>query len=145
MFSRRSSPGASRRGFYLIGLLIVIAILFILYGKELLPDKTTGKSTQDMALERSKGAACTANRQALSVQITAWSLNHSGETATVERLRQDGVNVPPCPEGGVLSIGADGHTIYCSIHDPAPGDAPPAGSTSPPGPVVPNIPSGLGM
>ena len=121
---RSSNKHLRERGFYIIGLLIVLAIIFILYGKQLLPDKQgPGALTY---IDRSKGSACMVNRTTLGTTIAAWQISHPGQKPTIEAMAGSGSSVPNCPQGGTYSIGDDG-TVYCSKHFP-----PPAAEPTPP-------------
>jgi len=108
-----------QRGFYLLGLLLVLAIIFIVYGDRLFPDRNTGVSQYQDQVDRSKSAACSVNRDSAAAMIAMWVASHPGEEPTVEKLRQSGTSIPACPEGGVLSIGPD-RRLYCSKHEPPP-------------------------
>jgi competence protein ComGC len=109
----------AQRGYYLIGLLIVLVILFILYGNQLLPDKTTGKSQATYSIDKAKDSSCLLNRTTMNTQLTTWAMSHPGQKPTIETLQQSGISIPICPAHGVYSFGDDG-TIYCSVHYPMP-------------------------
>ena len=120
---RPASPTTRRRGFYLIGVLIVLAIILVLYGKQLAGDKSEGISSAQTKIDRSKEVACSVNRQMIVTGMTAWQISHPGEQPTIEGLRSAGVTVPNCPQGGTYSIGPKGD-VWCSIHNPPPGATP---------------------
>jgi competence protein ComGC len=132
MFPKKSLH--SQRGFYLIGLLIVLAIIGMLMYKELGPDEK-GVSQAIATIDRSKVAACTVNRSTFHTQIIAWMAMHREEPMTMENLNKAGVTPPACPEGGKLSFDANGD-VYCSVH--APENAPDSGGA----PADPGMPSG---
>ncbi|NQU43152.1 hypothetical protein HQ520_07690 [bacterium] len=112
---------SSRRGFYLIGLLIVLAIIAILTYKQLAPEEKANQvNMATMSINRSKNTACNVNRNLVQNQISMWEINHLGEKPTLDKLQQGTSSVPSCPEGGQYTIGADGRTVYCSIHNPPP-------------------------
>lgn len=108
---------SNQRGFYLIGLLIVLLIIAVLYGKQLFPDKSgPGALTY---IDRSKVAACSVDRSTLTTTITTWGMSHPGQAVTIENMRNSGTNIPTCPEGGTYEIGPD-NVVYCSKHFPRP-------------------------
>ena len=112
MWYRRKHNG----GFYLIGLLIALLIIMILTGKYMSGDRERGVPPAQTNIDKSKSAACSANRMQMQTQIQMWSINHLGETPTVEKLRQANINVPRCPAGGEYYITPKGD-ILCSVHD----------------------------
>lgn len=109
-----------QRGFYLIGLLMVLVIMLILAGNQV------GKKAQNVKrpISKSKEAACSLNRSAFLTNVRMWSMSHMGEKPTRENLERDGVQIPGCPEGGNWTLSQDGQTVYCSIHAPAPTPVP---------------------
>jgi competence protein ComGC len=109
---------ARQRGFFLIGLLIVLAIIAILTYKQMGP---SGENVK-LYTGRAKDVACKANRSTFVMTLAMWGQSHPGEPMTIENIRKSGTAVPGCPEGGVWSVSADGNEIYCSIHNPAPED-----------------------
>ncbi|MFW6304046.1 MAG: type II secretion system protein [Candidatus Sumerlaeota bacterium] len=126
-----------QRGFYLIGLVAVLAIIMILAYTQLAPDPETGESMPKTQIDRGKENACALNRQTLQTHITAWSVNHVGEKPTIARLKATNVVVPTCPGGGRYSIGDDS-TIYCSEHNPDPLATPTPTPTPTPRPKGPD-------
>lgn len=131
-------PSSSQRGFYIIGLLIVLAIIFFLVGRQMggPTEQAQQVVTAQSRIDRSEEITCGANRQSFSQNITMWQINHGGEKATLEKLQRDRVAIPRCPGGGEYSIGPDGKTIYCSLHAPPPGTAAP----NPAGPAAQQTP-----
>jgi hypothetical protein len=111
----------SRRGFYLIGLLIVIAILLILGYEQM--GGSDGQGGSKFAIDRSKDTACMANRSVFASTLTTWRITHQGEAVTLEAIAKT-TSVPTCPMGGKYSLSADGSTLYCSIHFPDPAAVP---------------------
>ncbi|HBF33304.1 TPA: hypothetical protein DDW35_01945 [Candidatus Sumerlaeota bacterium] len=114
----------SRRGFYLIGLLIVIAIILTLGYSQM--HGVGGSGGEQFAIDRSKETACTVNRSTLVSSLAIWRTTHSNEPFTLESVAKTGTNIPTCPAGGKYSLSADGATIYCSIHNPDPAVKPAA-------------------
>lgn len=107
------------KGFYLIGLLIALMIIMILTGKFMTGDEKSGTEGAIHSLDKSKAAACSANRMSLQTQLQMWSISHPGEEITLEKLRAANYSIPKCPAGGEYSISKQGY-IHCSIHDPDP-------------------------
>jgi len=109
------------KGFTLIGILIALAIIMILGGYYFKEDELTEKNYVDTQIDKSKVAACSVNRQTLSANITAWTIQHPGENVTLEKLRNARYTVPRCPEGHDYIIDNDGN-VYCPVHNPPPTD-----------------------
>ena len=103
------------KGFYLIGLLIALMIIMILTGKYMGGDKSTNTPPVTTNIDRSKKAACSANRLQLQTSIQMWSVTHPGETPTLEKLREARYTVPTCPSGGEYTIG-ESDQVTCSVH-----------------------------
>ena len=117
----------NNKGFYLIGLLIALLIIMILTGKFMTGDEKSGTGGAINALDKSKAAACSANRMQLQTQLQMWAVSHPGEEATLENLRAANYSIPRCPAGGEYTITGQGQ-VNCSIHDPAPPTPTPAGN-----------------
>jgi len=128
------------RGFYLIGLLCVIAIILILTYQRIGPEKAGQARRASREINRAKVAGCTLNRQAFAANLMMWRVNHMDEPLTIEHLRESGVHIPGCPAGGEWSISPDGTTIYCSIHYPDP-NAPTLAAKGEPEPTATPEPS----
>ncbi|OPZ21873.1 MAG: hypothetical protein BWZ10_00484 [candidate division BRC1 bacterium ADurb.BinA364] len=111
------------RGFYMIALLIVIAVLLILSWGYF--DPSQGVSTYQSSMNSAKTAECAANRNALLANIAVWRMSHPNRTPSIEALRNSNppVAIPVCREGGIISIGPQGE-IFCSVHYPAPTPTP---------------------
>lgn len=122
-------------GFTFIGILLALVIIMILGGYYFKKDEITEKTYVDTQLDKSRNAACAVNRQTFSAHVASWSISHPGEKITVEKLRQDKVNVPRCPDNVDYEIGSNGE-IYCPVHNPAP-THPRAESQSQAGAILP--------
>ena len=110
-------PETALRGFVLLELLIVLAVIAILAGGYFSQRNQAGEtaqSTYEMSVGRSKNAACIANRAVLRSQIEMFRLNNPNVPISTENLRKAGVNPATCPEGG--SYGFTGDKIICSKH-----------------------------
>ena len=110
------------RGFTFIGILLALVIMLILGGQYFKKDEESGKMYAQTQIDKSKISACAINRQVLSTGITSWTIMHSREEVTLEKLRRDRVSVPRCPDGVDYIIGSDTE-VYCSIHYPPPTQA----------------------
>lgn len=119
----------SRRGFYLIGLLIVLAIIAILSYKQMAGE--TGVNQAVMYTDRSRDVACSTNRTLIAQHAAIWRTSHMGETPTMELLLKSNISIPICPKNGAYSMSPDGQTVYCSVHAPAPTPTPVAGAGNP--------------
>jgi len=109
-----------RRGFTFIGLLIVLVIIMILVGNQM--GGTNGNpSLQKITVDRSKNAACLANRTTIVTQFNMWAIDNPGRVPTVKDLEDGRINVPRCPEGGEYTILQNGG-IHCTKHDEPIGD-----------------------
>ncbi|MBN1900212.1 hypothetical protein JW926_02660 [Candidatus Sumerlaeota bacterium] len=107
------------RGFTFIGILLALVIIMILGGYYFKKDEISQTSYVETQLDKSRSAACAVNRQTLSAHVASWSISHSGEQITVEKLRRDGINVPRCPDNVDYEIGSNGE-VYCPVHYPPP-------------------------
>ena len=96
----------------LLALLLVAALYFGYFGMQ---DAMKGqRSTSIAALDATKAVACRTQRQALERDITFWSADHPDEQPTLAGLRQAGIHIPSCPEGGRYEIA--GSRVECSVH-----------------------------
>ena len=107
------------KGFTFIGILIALVIILILSGYYFKKDEVSEKTYVQTQLDKSKTSACAANRQVLNAHITSWSIQHSGEQISIEKLQQDRVNVPRCPDNRDYILGPNGE-VYCPVHYPPP-------------------------
>ena len=129
------------RGFYLVGLLIVLVIILILTYKELKPEEKAAQVTQaQVYIDRSRDVLCESNRAAIAQNLTMWRIDHAGETASIDVLRRADFNIPVCPKGGVYTISPDGSQVYCSVHFPPPAGPSSAAAPAPklPGTTIPH-------
>lgn len=62
-----------------------------------------------------KALACRMNRLTLQNTIRTWTLSHPGQAVSLEQLKRDGLFVPECPEGGILTL--EGQRVHCSLHE----------------------------
>ena len=72
------------------------------------------RSTGVAAIDRSRVFACQTNRQTIERQLTMWTVNHDGDTPTLDAVERENGSLPSCPEGGTYSL--QGHSIVCSLH-----------------------------
>ena len=118
------NPGRRRRGFYLIGMLIALAIIFILMGrgyffKEASPMKGVEQAMQAEAyIDRSQVSACLANRNTLKAELTTMSINNGGPLPGIHAMRAK-LGPKICPDKGTLQLDDRGN-VYCTLHEPAP-------------------------
>jgi prepilin-type N-terminal cleavage/methylation domain-containing protein len=111
---------SGRHGFAFIELIlvvIVIAILSGLYFNNGGGGAQQAASTYQQSMDRSKATACLASRSAMRSVIMTYTMQNPGKPVTAEALKASGVNLNVCPEGGVITVAADG-TLECSIHKP---------------------------
>lgn len=105
-------------GFALLELLLVLAVVAILTGYYFKRSGGPGqpdKSTYDMSVRRSQGAACVANRAAFRTSLEVFRMQNPGTPLTRESLAKAGVNMPACPEGGQYTFAPDG-SLVCEKH-----------------------------
>lgn len=115
--SRRQSAGSA-----MIGLLLVVLIIMILVTRGYLQkDPVTQVSEGKGYIDRSKGTACTLNRQAMATEITRMTMSANGEVPSIHVLKAK-LGGTRCPEGGVYQTDPKG-TLYCTKHAPAPPEA----------------------
>lgn len=114
----------SQRGFYLIGLLLVLLIIIVLMLKGPFGPGSDTKSqvtTAQMSLNRANTSVCASNRLTLQTNLINWRMTHLGETPTIEKIRQSGINISSCPHRGAYLLGPDG-AVYCTEHNPPPAE-----------------------
>ncbi len=100
-----------------LGMLVGLALLAVLAAMYLREQKATGgapRNAPNSAIARSRGVACQTQRSQLERDLTIWANDHPGEQATLGALRNGGVSVPSCPEGGDYAI--SGQRVLCSKH-----------------------------
>lgn len=117
------------RGFTFIGILLALVIVMILGGHYFKKDEESQKRYVETQLDKSKDAACAANRNVLESGISSWMISHPGEKPTLEKLRRDRVSAPKCPEGPEYIFDDKGN-VYCPIHYPPPGSESRGSSTN---------------
>ena len=108
-------PNKKERGFYLIGILMALAIIMILNGGYFVKGKSGAPSVQVISLDRTKSVDCDNSRNAFKNEMTNWQLNNSSATPTIEQLKNSGITISKCRQGGEYSIGKDGN-VYCTLH-----------------------------
>jgi competence protein ComGC len=112
-------PSRSQAGFYIVGMLIVIVIIFVLMRQgPLATDPVSQVSNAQINIEKSSVAACAVNRNSITADFTQWQIVNFGQTPSMEILRRK-INIPTCSSGGVYTIGSDG-AIHCTVHAPPP-------------------------
>ncbi len=104
----------SQRGFTLLEILLVLAILGTLTGMYLGPGPGGTPGGPIIYLERTQKAACMANRAAFRPKLVEFQIEY-GHDPTPEDLKRMGASIPRCPEGGQYYI-LDG-TLYCTLHN----------------------------
>jgi competence protein ComGC len=108
----------AQSGLGAIGMLVSVLILGMLiyaYVKNQVGSGQGGSAGAPMtSIDKSRAAACLAQRRTIERDVVAWSVEHDHETASVAALEAAGFPVPPCPEGGEYSI--SGQHVYCSLH-----------------------------
>jgi competence protein ComGC len=106
------------RAFTFFSILLALVIIMILTGYYFTKDKSNPNDVAlyDMSMERSKRAACAADRNVLEGYIQTWMISHPGEDVSLEKLRDAAYSVPRCPQGGTYTIESD-NSVSCSIHD----------------------------
>ena len=119
MFRKRNEGG-----FYLIGLLIVLAIIgYLTYGGYF--GSSAGQvSTYQMSMGKTRKAECDATRAIWKTYILQWQIKNPGQTPTVDEMVKSGAPNHKCLEGGTYTIGRDGE-MYCTVHYPDPSQATP--------------------
>lgn len=116
--TRSLRPGAGRRGFYMIGLLLALAIIFILAGNQYFGAGNANQTPQAMMyIERSTGTACTSNRNIARTDVAAM-LALDGALPSEEQLVIK-LYSKLCPDRAAYQIDEFGG-IYCETHAPAP-------------------------
>lgn len=108
----------ARAGFMMLELIIVVIVIAVLTGWYFRggnsPEQAAA-SQYKMSMDRSKATACMASRMGLRSVIMTYTMQNPGKPVTTDALKQAGVNLNVCPEGGVISVAPD-QTLVCSIH-----------------------------
>lgn len=111
-------PGAGRRGFYMIGLLLALVIIFILAGNQYYGSSNLNQVPQaQLYIQRSTDTLCTTNRLAIRTDI-AGMLALDGVLPTEEQLAIK-LYSKLCPERAAFQITERGE-VFCETHAPAP-------------------------
>jgi hypothetical protein len=144
---RHASPFHPRsdRGFYLIGLIFVVAIIMILAGRNYRGASGTGgtgnsagsggveslfiaplemQATEINAgnarLENTRDQICDTNRTQLGIDLSMLSINYAGQMPDPSIVKQHAGHLRCTSPKGALQYDADGN-VYCTLHAPAPG------------------------
>ncbi|GAB4112430.1 MAG: hypothetical protein Kow001_14190 [Acidobacteriota bacterium] len=111
----------SPRGFSLLSILVVVALVGLGYVVLIGLPGGTGDNPHAVSssqLVQSRGlslvAACRTNRRAAAKALTTWAVTHPDRPATLEDLRNRGLLVQECPEGGKFEL-VDGKVV-CRRH-----------------------------
>ena len=114
-------PTQGRRGFYMIGLLMVLAIILILTGEGYFKKNAQGITQAQLYTDRSRDSACAINRNQLKTKISMDIVNNMGQVPSKYTLQAKYANnSTKCPGEGVFSVDGQG-AIYCSEHAPPEG------------------------
>lgn len=136
---RRMTRNA-QRGFYLIGLLMVVAIIMILSGRNFMSSSGSGQgSAADSAssllvdplaaganqvqmgnarIDGTKALSCDTNRSQLATDLTMLAMSDGGQLPPASVVSQKLGHIG-CPAGGTFQYDA-GSRVYCTEHAPAP-------------------------
>ena len=121
MQNLRFLPSYGRHGFYIIGVLIVVVIIFILLFKgSFNRDPVTQVTQSQTQLDRSRDSACAFNRNAIRTDLTHLRIMNPDMKMNMEVVRRQ-INIPNCSGKGVYLLGPDG-TVYCTEHFPPPAE-----------------------
>ena len=115
LFRSARHPG----GFALLGMIIVLLIVMILVTNGYLKrDPSTGLTQAETVINRASGAACTADRTNLDLQLRLMLTSSGGKLPSINILRVK-FSGNYCPEGGTFQIDDKGN-VYCADHFPPP-------------------------
>jgi hypothetical protein len=115
----------SRRGSYLIGVLIAVAILMILSMGYFRKGKCGAKSARDSAMDLTHKMDCANSRNKLKGDVLDFTRKNPGMEITEENLRMSGKQIPECRSGGTYQFEPNGE-IHCTVHSMPPPTATPA-------------------
>ncbi len=112
--------GRVNNAFAIVELLLVVIVIALLSGwyfRDGNNPHQEAASQYKQSMDRSKSTACIAGRSAMRSVVLTHTMQNPGQPVTTEALKAAGVNMNICPEGGVITVTADG-SLLCSIHQP---------------------------
>jgi hypothetical protein len=103
----------------ILGLLIVFVIIMILMLKGPFErDPVTQVRTGVQQIDRSRDAACAANRKTITTNVTQMAVGDMGRTPPPDKIRKM-VHQYQCPGGGVYRMDGE-YLVFCTEHFPPP-------------------------
>lgn len=118
-FNDSFRPRHDERGFYLIGLLMVLVIIAILVGGNPFGGGSTTSQMQQakISIDRANNGVCAGNRSTVRTELIQW-MALDGRLPSEEELNRR-LYSKLCPDGGTYEIDAK-QNIFCTDHEPAP-------------------------